>query len=264
MDPYLESQWGDVHQRLITYACDQLQPRLPRDLRARVEEEVYVEYPLGDRRPITPDVYIEAKRRAKAEAASRRASTMAVARPLIIDLDEPFTQGFIEIREAGGKRVITVIEVLSPINKTPGSGQSQYRQKQEELLAGGVSLVEIDLLRAGQRRLPFAPERLPRHYRTPYQVAVRRAWEAASVAIYRAPLRERLPVIAVPLRQADEEVPLDLQALIDLCYQNGSYEGELDYQADPEPPLSRADTRWATALLRQKGLRQARRRRRAD
>jgi hypothetical protein len=68
-------------------------------------------------------------------------------------------------------------------------------------------------------------------------------------------------VIAVPLRQADEEVPLDLQVLIDQCYQNGSYEGELDYQTDPEPPMSRADTRWATVLLRQKGLRQARRRR---
>src|SRR5256885_6518067 len=43
MDPYLEARWGDVHQSLITYARDALQPNLPPDLRARVEERVFVQ-----------------------------------------------------------------------------------------------------------------------------------------------------------------------------------------------------------------------------
>ena len=43
MDPYLEQHWLDVHHRLATYACDQLQRKLPRDLRARIEERVFVE-----------------------------------------------------------------------------------------------------------------------------------------------------------------------------------------------------------------------------
>lgn len=69
MDPYLEARWGDVHQRLITYAADQLGSQLPPDLRARVEERVFVE-------------------------------------------DEPVTEGYVEIRESGGGKIVTVIEFL--------------------------------------------------------------------------------------------------------------------------------------------------------
>src|SRR5262245_3320500 len=43
MDPYLEQHWGDVHSSLIIYARDQLRRKLPGDLRARVEERVFVE-----------------------------------------------------------------------------------------------------------------------------------------------------------------------------------------------------------------------------
>ena len=45
MDPYLESHWGDIHHRLVNYACDAIQPHLPGDLYARMEERVYVESP---------------------------------------------------------------------------------------------------------------------------------------------------------------------------------------------------------------------------
>jgi len=39
----LEPFWRDVHARLIIYAADQLNGKLPADLRARVEERVVVE-----------------------------------------------------------------------------------------------------------------------------------------------------------------------------------------------------------------------------
>lgn len=42
-DPWLERHWGDVHTSIVTYCRDRLQPGLPRDLRARVEEQVYLE-----------------------------------------------------------------------------------------------------------------------------------------------------------------------------------------------------------------------------
>ena len=41
---------------------------------------------------------------------------------------------------------ITAIEVLSPANKDHSAGRKAYRQKQEEYLLGGISLVEIDLI----------------------------------------------------------------------------------------------------------------------
>ena len=43
MDPYLERHWLDVHGSLNLYIRDELQPQLPADLAARMEESVYVE-----------------------------------------------------------------------------------------------------------------------------------------------------------------------------------------------------------------------------
>jgi len=42
MDPYLERYWRDLHQSLIIYTRDELQDRLPPQLRARIEERVYL------------------------------------------------------------------------------------------------------------------------------------------------------------------------------------------------------------------------------
>src|SRR5580658_2686956 len=119
MDPYLERHWGDVHARLIIYASDQLNKALPSDLRARVEERVFVETPEGHR-PIIPDIRI-VKRRIPGREPIRAAGGAAIAEPLIVPLDEPITESYIEIRDvSAGHRVITVIEVLSLSNKTPG------------------------------------------------------------------------------------------------------------------------------------------------
>ena len=259
MDPYLERHWGDVYHSIITYARDQLRPKLPHDLRTRVEERVFVESPTRRERSLVPDVHIFQRGSRKTFSQGSTVS-LAVAEPLILEVDEPVTQGFIEILDASsGNRVITVIEVLSMANKLPGEGQDLYFRKQRELRQGQVSLVEIDLLRAGKRLLPVPLRRLPPDYRTAYQVWVRRGWQPLTVEIYRASLREPLPTIKIPLRQTDTDVLLDLQALIDQCYRNGSYEEDIDYQEDPDPPLAKADTRWAQALLREKGLREIRR-----
>lgn len=79
MDPYLERHWGDVHTRLITYASDQLQKILPRDLRARVEERVVVAQ--WDRtRSLFPDVRV-IETRPGSGRASRGGTVAAVAEP---------------------------------------------------------------------------------------------------------------------------------------------------------------------------------------
>ncbi len=261
MDPYLESHWGDIHHSLITYARDQLQPVLPPGLRARVEERVFVESSVGRERTLVPDLRVlERSRRRKGNGKLRSTQPgLAFAEPLLLELDEPVTQGYIEIRYAdSGMRVVTVLEILSRDNKVPGEGQDKFLQKQAELRDGRVSLVVLDLLCSGQRLLPFPLERLPAAYRTPYLVCVRRGWQPTTVAIYGLPLRQRLPIIQVPLRPRDKDVPLDLQALIDQCYHNGGYENDIDYQAEPDPRLERDDARWADALLRGKGLRRRR------
>lgn len=253
MDPYLERFWGDIHQRLITYASDQLNGILPGGLRARVQERVFVERPpRGQERNMYPDIRVIERGRTTAVRLAG-AVGVAVAEPLCIRLpDEPVTQGYIEIIDvATGRPVVTVIEVLSPSNKFEGPGRKQYERKQQECQEAGVNLVEIDLLRGGPWALSVPEELVPESHRAPYRACVYRVRDRQSLGeFYYMPLRQRLPAIRIPLRDTDEDVPLDLQALIEQCYHNGGYDEDIDYQAEPSPPLDKRDARWADALLR--------------
>src|SRR3954451_58949 len=159
MDPYLEQFWGDVHHTLITYSRSAIQKQLPGDLVARVDERVFVEPAEGQARNIIPDVRVVERGRPQG-GTLETGNGIAVAEPLVVHLeqDEPVRQGFIEIIDIkSGRRVVTVIEILSPSNKFPGPGRELYLKKQDELRAGCVSLVEIDLIRTGTRVLacPF-------------------------------------------------------------------------------------------------------------
>jgi hypothetical protein len=257
MNPYLEQFWGDIHQRLIIYASDALQKQLPGDLRARVGERVFVEPDNGNPRNIVPDVRVV--ERGQRDGLGQRASNgLALAEPLIIRLnqDEPIRQGFIEIIDIkSGRRVVTVIEVLSPSNKTPGPGRDLYLKKQEELRQGSVSLVELDLLRAGRRVLAAPFELIPAGHRTAYAACVRRGWKPVELEYYRISLRERLPAIGIPLRQSDQDVGLDLQALIARCYDEARYDDDINYREDPDPPLETDDASWSDSVLRDSGRR---------
>ena len=249
MDPYLEKHWGDFHTRLITYASDHLQKVLPRDLRARVEERLVVTG-IGRPRPIFPDVRVFETRH-KPRRPTNGAVGVVVDGPMLIELPgEPETQRFIEIRDvSSGSRLVTVLEVLSPSNKQPGDAQEQYLRKQQELLQAGVSLVEIDLLREGDWIVAVPCERLKRKARTLYRVAVRRGWRPMEAEYYPISLQSKLPTIQVPLRPADRDAPLDLQALLEQGYENGGYD-DIDYTREPDPALPRAAARWVNKLLR--------------
>lgn len=255
MDPYLEKHWGDVHSRFVLYACDQMQIGLPRDLFARVEERVYVENEGVRERSMLPDVRVVEHPNGGGTAVAVQGG-IAVVEPYVLHIDnEPVTETFIEIREAGsGDRIITVIEFLSPTNKSPGEGRRLYRKKQNELLEANVSLVEIDLVRSGRTVFSIAPHEIPAHIRAPYHVVVRRGWDWTKAEIYPLPLRGRLPAFRIPLRETDSDIALNLQALIDQSYANGRYD-TIDYQVDADPPLEGPDAEWADALLRAAGKR---------
>lgn len=257
MDPYLEAHWRDVHARLIIYASDALQGVLPRGLRARVEESVLLETPkgLGDH-PLYPDVRV-VEYTSKRESSTRLDVHVAVAEPLLVETEaEPVTEPYLEIidRESGN-RVVTVIEFLSPSNKSPGPNREQYLRKQREVCSSDANLVEIDLNRFGMHALAFTLEHIKPQFRTPYMACVRRATRRGLAEVYPMPLWACLPNVKIPLRPDDADVPLDLQALVAQCYRNGGYEGTLNYAADPDPPLSGTDEKWAEERLLELGLR---------
>ncbi len=223
----------------------------------RMDERVFVEPSQGQGRNIVPDVRVVERGRPR-ERGTGPGNGVALAEPLVVHLEpsEPVRQGYIEIIDIkSGRRVVTVIEVLSPSNKAPGPGRDLYLKKQEELRAGNVTLVEIDLLRAGTRVLSVPFDRVPEGDCSAYAACAHRGWKPFEIEYYRLPLRERLPAIRVPLRRDDSDVALDLQALIDECYESGRYGDDIDYREEPEPPLAPEDAAWANALLREQGRR---------
>jgi hypothetical protein len=257
MDPYLEAPWRDIHAGLIVYARDALQGVLPSALRARVEERVLLETPqgLGDH-PLDPDVRV-VEYTSKRGHGARPTAGVAVADPLLVEVEtEPATETFLEIIDLeSGNKVVTVIEFLSPSNKSPGPNRELYLRKQGEVCSSDANLVEIDLNRFGVHTLAFPLVHLKPHVRTAYMACVRRATRRGIAEVYPMPLGERLPVVKVPLRPDDADVSLDVQALVEQCYGNGGYEGTLNYAADPDPPLTGADRDWADEFLQEKRLR---------
>lgn len=252
MDPYLEDPggWLDIHGRLITYLGDDLNQALAGRYVARAQERVVVEVPLDRARNIFPDVSLVAR-------GTRRSRAGRVA---LAEHDEPvvvhsptteFHEAWIEIRDRTGRRVITVIEVLSPSNKARGSdGREQYLKKQREVIESQVHLVEIDLLRAGEWTLavPEADARTVSPF--DYLVSISRASDRARYELYPIPLEQCLPRIAIPLAGKDPDVVADLQSLLGRCYDRGQYRATIDYRRPPTPPLSPRQARWAAKVLR--------------
>lgn len=160
----------------------------------------------------------------------------------------------IEVRDPRRRhKLITFIDIVSPSNKTAGPDRETYLEKHREVFASDASLIEIDLLRGGRRLLanPRVKQRLSELDPPPdYLVLANRAWTRGEGAgawdMFAISLREMLPVIAVPLRVNEPEVPLDLQHVFNRAYDAGPYQrGALDYSSPPHPPLAEADYAWA-------------------
>lgn len=252
MDPYLERQWGDVHHSLIQYARDMLQTALPGDLRARVEERVFLESEPEFRRVIVPDLHVAEVHRADQTDVARESGGTVVAEPLVFEVrDEPVTEGYIEIRQRDGGKVVTVLEFLSPANKLGGAGQQQYLEKQDEVLRSDASLVEIDLVRAGNSVVALPSRDLRIKDRADYVACISPGWRRKRRELYAISLRQRLPVLPIPLRENERRIPLDLQALLDHVYDAGRY-NDIDYGVELSPSLPPEDALWAADLLKTK------------
>jgi hypothetical protein len=172
-------------------------------------------------------------------------------------LPEEVWEVFVEIFSTRGQhRLITVIEVLSPANKASGSeGRRLYLTKQREILASQTNLIEIDLLWQGQHTVAAPVDYLVQQGRWDYLVCLHRGGQEEQFEVWPISLRQRLPRIHVPLADGDPDVVLDLQAVLDRCYDEGAYVRGLDYRQGPPVPLRREDAEWADALLREQGLR---------
>lgn len=148
----------------------------------------------------------------------------------------------IEVRDVRSRRLVTNIELLSPINKLIGPDRDQYLAKRSTLMRQGANFVEIDLLRGGPR-MPMK--------NTPscdYLVMVARPSEWPRAGIWPIQLRDRLPDIPIPLAESDPDAIVSLQALLHAIYDAAGYERFI-YESEPEPPLKDDDAAWARRLI---------------
>jgi hypothetical protein len=258
MNPFLELQWNDVHTRLISHVSDALSEELPDDLRSIVEEHLAVTG-TTDRTYRADLAVVERWKEGlpplwQPDAASGRDPIVA-AEPEVLFV-EPVPHRWVEIRDRNGD-LVTVIKVLSPTNKTSLSGRNEYRAKQRDLLAAGVNLVEIDLVRQGDHVIAAQEEflRPAKQGETRYLIcAVRGDWPNRR-ELYYCPLQDALPTIRIPLRPSDPDVPLALQPLIDRVYRTGRC-WHLNHQSNPPGPAwSEAENQWLDERLRLVGLR---------
>jgi hypothetical protein len=248
MDPYLEGQvWEEFHASLMVAIRDSLVPSVRPRYIVRLEERMYVErVPEGGLRMIRPDVAVIHESTA-ARPGRGEGGVAVLTAPIAVPLPMPeeVREVYVEIRLRESAGLVTVVEALSPDNKRSGGrGRRKYLVKRDAMLLSSAHLVEIDLLRGGER-LPMARPLPP----ADYYVIVSREPRRPVADVWPFTLRQPLPTIPIPLADGDPDVPLNLQDIFTAVYDRAGYDYSLDYRRDPEPPLSEEDMAWAGALL---------------
>lgn len=254
MDPYLEepTRWAGVHMNLIVAIQAELNRRLPPPFVAEIDQYVRVQE-VGDedntlgRR--NPDVFVPESNGVHAPARSAQSGVATLTEPtsrVRLATRPPVRHRRVLITTTDDARpLLTAIEILSPSNKTAGADREAYLAKRGECLASGTNLVEIDLLRAGDR-LPMGRPRPPV---TDYYVIMSVARERPEASVWAFGVRDPLPVLPIPLRPPLAPVPLDLRACLDRVYEDGGFDRKLRYDAPADPPLNSHDAEWAGSLF---------------
>ncbi len=223
MDPYLELPrlWAAVHAGVIAAMRDQLQAQIVPRYVAQITPYVALE---------TLEVAAPRQRGLPDVGDNARAPLPAPDGGVAVATDAHTRYGRIEIRAVGDDTLVTVMELLSPANKRPSAdGADAYERKRQTLL-GAVHLLEIDLLRGGQRPRLARPVPVPLPA-APYFVVLSRANRYPAVDIWAIALPHPLPRVPVPLRPPDRDVVLDLNAVLHAVYERARYDVQVDYAA---------------------------------
>ncbi|HLK58008.1 MAG TPA: DUF4058 family protein [Chthonomonadaceae bacterium] len=256
MDPYLEAPalWPGLHNGLIFLITETLNALLPPGFKARMNERCYIMQP---ERIIYPDVAVI--ERPTTSVSQHTGSSVAVMEdpPILFIVDTiEVREVYIEILASEAPyQVVTVIELLSHSNKSPGrTGRDLYLTKQQEVLESTSNLLEIDLLRTGTPTLaPYRYDRPPAKAGD-YLIALHRGANPGHFILWPFRVQQRLPIFHVPLTADLPNIVVDFQPLFDRCY-DSLYSGDIDYAQAPYFPLESNDDAWADVLLREKGFR---------
>jgi hypothetical protein len=246
MNPYLEHDdaWHNFHEQFPGVSVEFLVPQLGPDYFVKVDEHVYIHEMPEERRRLWGRSDVHVGRREPGLSPATEGGTAIKTAPLCVTLPvvDRVGMSYIEIRDRRSRRLVTVIELLSPSNKRPGEDREQYLTKRAEIISGQAHFVEIDLLR-GWGRMPVEKE-----VACDYCVLVSGYEDRPKAGFWPIALREPLPCIRVPLLGNDPQPELDLQAILHTLYDRGGYERFI-YESEPDPPLAPDDAAWARSLI---------------
>lgn len=250
MNPYLEraAVWLDFHSTYIGAIRVALNAVITPKYFARVGEHLIIHDVDRPRERAFAHADVSVSELSRGTAAEN----LAIA-TMPIDLLEPkhvwetdYIEDhitFLEIIDRESLKVVTAIELLSPINKLSGPERDRFIAKRHKLLKSNAHYVEIDLLRTGPK--------LPWKGLEPcdYYLLVSRVENRPRADIWPFSVRDPIPPLRVPLGSPAEDVVLDLKSLLDAKYDEVKYE-LLIYNDDPEPALRGADRDWSTEIVR--------------
>jgi len=240
MDPYLEhpSICPDVHNSLIAAIRDALSLKLSPKYYVRLEQRAYT---------LTVDETV---------FVGRPDLTISTSRPdypqdilplgdvdvleVAIPLEDEITESYLEIHDTQTRTIVTVVELLSPANKLNDEGRKTYLKKRSRVLASETHLVEIDLLRAGEK-MPLVNK-----VQSDYRILI--AHEDRG-RLFPFNLRKKIPPFNLPLLPGDPQPVVELNDILHDVYTRARYDLGLDYDQPPTPPLNESDTEWAKELI---------------
>jgi Protein of unknown function (DUF4058) len=145
---------------------------------------------------------------------------------------EEFKEGYLEVRDIATGEVVTTIQL------------SAHKPKRQTVLGSQTHLVEIDLLRGGTA-MPMLGEVSPSDYR----ILVSRSASRPHAELYAFNLEQPIPVVGIPLKTGEAEIPLDLQTLLARIYDRARYALTIDYTQTPTPPLRATAQTWAQQII---------------
>jgi Protein of unknown function (DUF4058) len=251
MNPYFEQPgiWRGFHGLLLGQLTFALNSRVTPRYHADYEESLYIDQPQPTDRTFFAVADVGVAEGDDEPLRETGGGTAVAARPRANPVPATVTAGikkkhrWLTIRDTQNREIVTVIEVLSPSNKTSTDDRAQYLRRRRKLLHSKVNLVEIDLLRGGE---PMPMNGVPD---CDYRIMVARRGRRPNVDVWPVGLRETLPEIPIPLAGTDPDVWLDLKPVLDAVYDGGAYRYRL-YDHPPDPPLTVDDAAWATELVK--------------
>ncbi len=251
IDPYLEHPdfWPEVHSRLIVAIADALVPQVRPKYKVAIEKRIYQITSNNDDNSLLigiPDVAVAHQSNVPKINNSNVAVTSVETKlvKVLVPMLEEIKQAYLEVKDLATGKVITAIEVLSPVNKCSGEGRGTYLKKRQQILESSTNFVEIDLLR-GWQAMPILNNDLDADYR----VLVSRTVQRPSADLYAFNLPDKLPAFSLPLQSEDTEPLVDLQAIFNQIYERAGYDYQIDYTSEPQPPLGDTYKVWSRKIL---------------